>query len=162
MGKTDYTLRVVPDDILHQYCRAVKAKEVGTSALNELIQAMVSTVNGKEGMGIAAPQVGHLLRVVVIRFDDGSVIPMCNPTIMKYSEHQWLEESCMSVPGRAFRIKRHKHVKVTYLRPDGVRETLRGDGLLACVIEHELDHLDGKLISDIGREIKLTKEEMKA
>lgn len=156
--KTDYKLRVVPDDILHQYCRAVKPKEFGTAKLNELVAAMVSTVKEKDGMGIAAPQVGHLIRVVVIRFDDGSVLPMCNPGVVKYAEHQWLDESCMSLPGRVFRIKRHKMVKVVFCRPDGVKQTLRGTGLLACCLEHEIDHLDGRLLSDIGREIKIEKE----
>lgn len=112
--------------------------------LVELCRAMVDTMIAHGGHGLAAPQVGVPLRVVVIRATPN--IAMVNPIIVDSVGVHTLQEACLSYPGLVLRVERAQGVKVRYTRPNGEVVTEKYGGLTARAIQHELDHLDGKTI----------------
>jgi len=113
-----------------------------------LVSDMIETMNAHKGVGLAAPQVGVLKRIIVIKVNDKD-IPLINPFIAgKSKETGLLEEGCLSLPGRSLEIKRFTEVDVKALDIDGNELNINLEGLLARIFQHELDHLDGKLILD--------------
>jgi len=113
-----------------------------------LVLDMIETMNTYKGVGLAAPQVGVLKRIIVIKIDDKD-IPLINPLITgKSKETDLLEEGCLSLPGRSLEIKRFTGVDVKALDIDGNELNIKLEGLVARIFQHELDHLDGKLILD--------------
>ena len=106
-----------------------------------------------DGVGLAAPQVGVLRRVVVIETPDEGLIELINPKIIAYSGEQESEEGCLSVPGRWGITKRPMHVTVRAVNRAGETFDITGSGLLAKAFCHEIDHLDGKLYIDIAKMI---------
>ena len=136
-----------PEPILRQVAGPVEKidDEVGS-----LLDDMAETMYADEGVGLAAPQVGVSLRVVVI--DIGSegpgLLKMVNPEVIKQEgEIRW-EEGCLSVPDLRVVMKRHERVAVRYLDQEGVQRELEARGLLAVAVQHEIDHLNGRLIID--------------
>lgn len=111
------------------------------------------------GLGIAAPQVGIMERLAVVldiedETDPSSSLLMVNPELIEKSDEMFeSEEGCLSIPGKIYKVPRHKEVTVKYYHPLKGTLTRKASGLLAAVIQHELDHLDGILISDKGNEI---------
>lgn len=113
-----------------------------------LLDDMTETMRYADGVGLAAPQVGVLRRVVVIECEPGNVLELINPVIVEKSGKQHELEGCLSVPGRQGYTDRPMHVKVEALNRNGEKITLEGEGLLAKAFCHEIDHLDGILYID--------------
>ena len=114
-----------------------------------LLDDMTETMRHADGVGLAAPQIGVLRRVVVIECEPGNVLELINPVIVEKSGKQHELEGCLSVPGRQGYTDRPMHVKVEALNRNGEKITLEGEGLLARAFCHEIDHLDGKLFLDV-------------
>ena len=138
----------VGDDTLRKVCRPVDAV---TPRIRRLLDDMTDTMRAADGVGLAAPQVGVLRRVVVIETPDEGLIELINPKIIAYSGEQESEEGCLSVPGRWGVTKRPMHVTVRAMDRDGKTFDITGSELLARAFCHELDHLDGKLYVDIAK-----------
>lgn len=100
------------------------------------------------GVGLAAPQVGVLLRVIVIELSQGEIIELINPEIVKATGERELEEGCLCLPGYVGRIKRSEVVKAKGVDRDSKPVRIKADELLAEALEHEIDHLNGILFVD--------------
>ena len=140
----------VGDVTLRKVCRPVDAI---TPRIITLLNDMTETMRAADGVGLAAPQVGVLRRIVVIETPDDGLIELINPKIIAYSGEQEGEEGCLSVPGRWGIVKRPMHVTVRAMNRKGEVVDITGSGLLARAFCHELDHLDGKLYIDIAKEM---------
>lgn len=134
------------DPILRKTSRPI---EEITPRILTLLDDMKETMHAANGCGLAAVQVGVLRRVVIIEVEEGEVYEMINPKITFRAGKQEAEEGCLSVPGKWGITSRPARVTVHYTDRDGKEKDLRGDGLLARAICHELDHLDGKLFTDV-------------
>ena len=141
----------VGDDVLRKKCRPV---EEITPKIIRLLDDMAETMRDAQGVGLAAPQVGILRRIVVIEVEEGNLIELINPKIIAYAGEQDGTEGCLSVPGKWGMVKRPMHVTVRATNRHGEEFELTGSELLARAICHELDHLDGKLYIDIARNIE--------
>ena len=135
----------VGDEVLRKTCRPV---EVITPRILTLLDDMVETMRAANGVGLAAPQVGVLRRVVVVEVEEGEVIELINPKIIATAGEQEGAEGCLSVPGRSGVVKRPRHVTVRALNRHGEQFDVSGSDLLARAFCHELDHLDGRLYID--------------
>lgn len=138
------TIRVMGDDILRKKCREVK--EV-TERTRILIEDMLDTMYESNGVGLAAPQVGVLKRIVVIDIGEGPYI-FINPVILETSGEQTGEEGCLSLPGKSGIVTRPDYVKVKALDENMEEFELEVTGLFARAVCHECDHLDGILYVD--------------
>ncbi|MGI6001252.1 MAG: peptide deformylase [Candidatus Merdisoma sp.] len=138
-------IRELGDEILRKNCREVK--EV-TPRIRELIQDMYDTMYEAQGVGLAAPQVGILKRIVVIDVD-GTPYTMINPQILEKSGEQTGSEGCLSVPGKAGIVTRPNYVKAEAWNEEMERYEVEAEGLLARAVCHELDHLDGVMYVDL-------------
>jgi peptide deformylase len=141
----------VGDDVLRKKCRPV---EEITPKIITLLDDMADTMREANGVGLAAPQVGILRRIVVIEVEEGNLIELINPKIIAYAGEQDGTEGCLSVPGKWGMVKRPMHVTVRATNRNGEEFELTGSELLARAICHELDHLDGKLYIDVARNIE--------
>lgn len=112
-----------------------------------LIEDMVDTMYQADGVGLAAPQIGILKRIIVMDVGDGP-IALINPEFIRQTGEQEDTEGCLSVPGLRGVVKRPAHVQVKGLNRDGREVVLEGSGLLARALCHEMDHLDGVLFID--------------
>lgn len=122
--------------------------------IQKLIPEMIKTMLIKDGIGLAAPQVGKSIRMVVIHHKDKDLV-MINPKIIKKSLiKEWDEEGCLSVPGTFGDVKRHKKITVTYIDENGKDQKIFGEGLLARVVQHEIDHLNGVLFIDKAKNLR--------
>lgn len=119
-----------------------------TPRIITLLDDMIETMRAADGVGLAAPQVGVLRRIVVIETPDEGLIELINPKIIAYAGEQESEEGCLSVPGRWGVTKRPMHVTVRAINRQGETFEMTGSGLLAKAFCHEIDHLDGKLYID--------------
>jgi peptide deformylase len=117
-------------------------------AIQRLIDDMVETMHEAQGVGLAAPQIGVSLRVIVIELPDEEMLALVNPQIVKRSGERLVVEGCLSVPGYRGEIKRSLKVTVKGLDRRGREVRLKGEGLLAQAFEHEIDHLNGVLYID--------------
>lgn len=134
-------IRQLGDEILKKKCREIK--EV-TPRIQELIDDMLETMYEANGVGLAAPQVGVLKRVVVIDIGEGPIV-LINPRLMEASGEQTGEEACLSVPGKYGIVTRPMNVKIEAYNEDMERMELLGDDLLARAFVHEIEHLDGHM-----------------
>lgn len=135
------TIRVEGDPVLGKVCR--KVTEV-TPKIVTLIDDMLETMYEANGVGLAAPQVGILKRIVVIDVGEGPIV-MINPEIIESDGEQTGDEGCLSVPGKAGQVTRPNYVKARFMGEDMNEYEIEGEELLARCICHELDHLDGHL-----------------
>ena len=135
------TIRVEGDPVLVKVCREVT--EVTTKRVT-LIDDMLETMYEANGVGLAAPQVGILKRIVVIDVGEGPIV-MINPEIIESDGEQTGDEGCLSVPGKAGQVTRPNYVKARFMGEDMNEYEIEGEELLARCICHELDHLDGHL-----------------
>ena len=135
-------IREMGDDILNKKCKPVK--EVNERTL-DLIDDMFETMYEANGVGLAAPQVGILKRIVVIDTTGEDPILLINPVIVETSGEQTGYEGCLSVPGKTGTVTRPNYVKAVALNEDMEEIEIEGTELLARAICHELDHLDGHL-----------------
>ena len=141
----------VGDDILRKRCRPV---EEITPKIHRLLDDMAETMRAAQGVGLAAPQVGILRRIVVIEVEEGNLIELINPKIIAYAGEQEGTEGCLSVPNKWGTVKRPMHVTVRALNRYGEEFEITGSEFLARAICHELDHLDGVLYIDKATHIE--------
>ena len=146
----------IGDEVLRLPCRPV---DKITPRTIQLLDDMVETMREADGVGLAAPQVGILRRIVVIEVNEGEVIELINPKIVAYAGEQEGMEGCLSLPGQWGIVRRPMHVTVRALNRHGEEVEYTGSELLARCFCHELDHLDGKLYCDVADRM-LTKEEI--
>ena len=138
------TIRVQGDPVLEKRCREIT--EV-TPKIIELIDDMLDTMYEANGVGLAAPQVGILKRIVVIDIGEGPVI-MINPEILETSGEQTGDEGCLSLPGKAGQVTRPNYVKARAFDENMEEYIIEGEELMARAICHELDHLDGHMYTE--------------
>ena len=143
-----YSIRVFGDPVLRE--RASEVTDV-TGALVRLADDMVDTMRAAPGLGLAAPQVGVQKRLFVYELPDSDEGPktIINPTITETSGEWEYEEGCLSVPGLYFPIIRPKEIHLTGYDLDGNEVSLEADELVARLFQHELDHLDGRLLLEL-------------
>ena len=145
----------IGDDTLRKECRKQEKFDL---RLAILLKDMADTMYRAEGVGLAAPQVGVLRRVVVIDVGEG-LIEMVNPVITSRDGSQCGREGCLSLPGRQAVVTRPNVVTVEFQDRKGEAQTLTAEGFLARAVCHELDHLDGTLYIDV-MDRELTPEEI--
>ena len=134
-------IRTMGDEVLAKVCKEVKMMTPRTAIL---IEDMLDTMYEAQGVGLAAPQVGVLRRIVVIDVGEGPII-LINPEILETSGEQTGDEGCVSVPGKAGCVTRPDYVTVKALDENMEEVVYEGEGLLARAFCHEIDHLDGHL-----------------
>ena len=139
------TIRIMGDEVLTKVCREVKKV---TPRISELIDDMLETMYDACGVGLAAPQVGVLRRIVVIDVGEGPIV-MINPEILETAGSQTGDEGCLSLPGRAGQVTRPNYVKAKAYDENLEPYEIEGEGLLARAICHELDHLDGHMYTEL-------------
>ena len=135
-----------PDDsVLRQ-----KAKRVSKidGSIQRLIGDMIKTMQRANGVGLAAPQVGVSLRVIVLQMPDEQPIAIINPEIVRHAGEHEVTEACLSVPGYFGEIKRPASVTIKGRDREGKVIRIKGTGLMAEALEHEIDHLNGNLYID--------------
>lgn len=136
------TIREMGDAVLEKPCKEVKEMTERTS---QLIDDMIETLYDANGVGLAAPQVGILKRIVVIDTTGEDLLVLVNPRIIESDGEQTGYEGCLSIPGKSGIVTRPNYVKVAALDREMNPIELEGTGLLARAFCHELDHLDGHL-----------------
>lgn len=151
------TIRVQGDSVLTKKSRTVDKM---TPRIGELITDMLDTMYDAMGVGLAAPQVGILKRIVVIDVGEGPIV-LINPEILETCGEQTGDEGCLSVPGMAGQVTRPNYVKVKALDVNMNEQIYEGEGLLARAFCHEIDHLDGKMYTELveGELHKVTYDE---
>ena len=135
-------IREIGDEVLNKTCKEVKEM---TPRIKELIEDMLDTMYEANGVGLAAPQVGILKRIVVIDVTGEEPIVMINPKIIESDGEQTGYEGCLSVPGKNGVVTRPNYVKAVAFNENMEEYEIEGTELLARAICHELDHLDGHL-----------------
>ncbi|MFH0942218.1 MAG: peptide deformylase [Chloroflexota bacterium] len=138
-------IRHLPNEALRRKARRVAAID---RSVQRLIDDMIETMQDAAGVGLAAPQVGVSLRVIVFQMPEEEPIVIVNPEMVKTSDEAEVTEACLSVPGYSGQIMRFGAVTVKGLDRLGKRIRVKGTGLLAQALQHELDHLDGRLYLD--------------
>jgi peptide deformylase len=142
-----------PDPRLRKVARPV---EQVNDSVRQLVDNMLETMYAAPGIGLAATQVNVDKRVVVIDISEEKDQPLCliNPEVLELQGVEEMEEGCLSVPGIYETVQRAEQVRVRALDRDGQTIELEADGLLAVCIQHEIDHLDGKLFVDYVSQLK--------
>ena len=139
-------IREIGDGVLNKKCKEVKEM---TPRTKELIEDMLETMYEANGVGLAAPQVGILKRIVVIDVTGEDPYVMVNPRILEVSGEQTGHEGCLSVPGKTGVVTRPNYVKAVAYNENMELYEVEGTELLARAICHEMDHLEGKLYLDM-------------
>ena len=138
-------VRCLPDSVLRK-----KAKKVPSidKSLQKLVDDMFETMYKSQGVGLAAPQIGVSLRVIVIQLPEGETIALINPEIVRRSGEREVVEGCLSVPGYVGELTRSERVTAKGIDRQGKQIRIKGTGLMAQALEHEIDHLNGVLYID--------------
>ncbi len=140
-------IRKEDDEILKKKSKEV---EVIDDRVKELIKDMIETMHKFDGVGLAAVQVGILKRIVVIDlYDEKPILKLINPVIIKTKGKQEVEEGCLSFPNKYVKVIRPEEVTVEALDENGKKIKVTGTGLLAQAISHEVDHLNGIILTDV-------------
>ncbi len=135
----------VPDPILKN--KSVKIPEVDRS-ISKLVKDMIETMQVEGGVGLAAPQIGKNIRLIVLQMPDEEPFAMINPEIIKREGEREIMEACLSIPGYEGLVKRSITVTAKGINESGKQMRIKASGLLAQALEHEIDHLDGILYTD--------------
>jgi peptide deformylase len=145
-----------PDPRLRNVAQPVEQVD---DSVRQLVDDMFETMYAAPGIGLAATQVNTARRIVVIDISEEKDQPLCliNPEILELDGVEEMEEGCLSVPGVYERVQRAEQVKVAALDRTGKPFEMQADGLLAVCIQHEIDHLDGKLFVDYLSQLKRTR-----
>lgn len=144
-----------PDEVL-----AADAEKIGdmTPELDELIENMIETMYESDGVGLAAPQIGKSIRLIVVDQTGpklrGDLRVLINPEIVESEGEVDSEEGCLSCPELTMKVKRKERVKVTGLDREGKDVEIDTDGFLAIVLQHEIDHLNGMTLADRAGRLK--------
>ena len=142
----------VPHPILRQKAKPIK--DISSAEIQRLIPELTELMIKSDGLGIAAPQVAKSIRLIIVRYRDDN-LTLINPKIVNKSILKEIdEEGCLSVPNVYGQVKRCKKITVKYQDPQGKMRSLTGQGLLARVIQHEADHLDGILFIDKAKHLR--------
>ncbi len=140
-----------PDPVLREVSKPVTKINKN---IHKLLDDMAETMYDAEGVGLAAPQIGILKRVIVIDVgDEHGLIEMINPEIIASSGEQFGPEGCLSIPGIRGDVRRAEKVTVKGLDRDGNEITIEGSELLARAFQHEIDHLNGILFTDLAETV---------
>jgi len=143
---TVHPIRLLPDPVLRQKAKRVPAID---TSIHKLIEDMIESMYAANGVGLAAPQIGVSLRIVVIGMPDEEPFALINPEIVKRSGERTVDEGCLSFPGYRGELTRSTMVIARALNPAGKPVRVKGrDNLLAQALEHEVDHLNGTLYVD--------------
>ena len=134
-----------PNPILKQKSKRVRVID---DSVQKLIDNMLETMHSASGVGLAAPQVGVPLRVIVISMPEEESIVLINPEVVRRKGERLVNEGCLSVPGYFGEIKRAESITVKGLDPSGKKIRIKANELLAQVLEHEIDHINGVLYLD--------------
>lgn len=157
MEKKHTLLTGIRNEVLRSHSLPVKKI---TKSVKEFCSVLMENLYKYDWVGLAAPQIGELQRIIAVTFwkeswENGEIISqtgeevMINPIITSKSKETYLfEEACLSVPGRKWNVLRHRHIKVEYQTVDGKKHEKKFSNMNAVVIQHEIDHLDGKLFVD--------------
>ena len=144
-----YKLKIYPDPAL----RKISSSVLGiNNIIRHLIKKMAKIMYSRKGIGLAAPQVGTLERVIIADIGEG-LISMVNPEILTGFGEDYLDEGCLSLPDMVVNVKRQQSIFVRYLDKNEREKESELDGLTARIIQHEVDHLNGVLIIDYERYI---------
>lgn len=142
-------IRTVPDPVLRQKAKRVKKID---KSIHKLVADMRDTLTSANGVGLAAPQVGISLRVIIISIphEDRKNDEYCfiNPEVVRRTGERVVKEGCLSIPGYIGEIKRSERIRVKGLDANGQEQKMSAEGLLAEALEHEIDHLNGVLYVD--------------
>ena len=138
-------IHVVPDPVLRQKSKRVRSID---ESIHWLIDDMRETIHSAGGVGLAAPQLGTLLRVIVIGMPEEEDIVLINPEIVRRKGERVVDEGCLSIPGYIGQIKRAESVRVKGRDQNGKEIRIKASELLAQALEHEIDHLNGVLYID--------------
>ncbi|MDD5347680.1 MAG: peptide deformylase [Candidatus Omnitrophica bacterium] len=144
MNATALEIRIVGDPALRK--KAKRVSRVGPGHAKTLSD-MARQMYDSKGIGLAAPQVGINECLIVVDIGTG-LYKLINPRIVRRQGRQELEEGCLSVPGVYLKVRRARKIRVEALDETGAARTIDAEDLLACVFQHEIDHLEGKLIID--------------
>jgi peptide deformylase len=146
-------IRVFGDPVLRK-----KAKPVGkiTGNYKDILSEMARLMYDSSGIGLAAPQVGVSEALIVVDIGSG-LYKLINPKVVKKEGSQVMEEGCLSVPGVCIKIKRARNILVEAQDEEAGKIKIEASGLLACVFQHEIDHLKGRLIPDYASFIQRIK-----
>ena len=139
------SIRILPDPALRRKAKRVRNID---GSIQRLIDDMIETMQAAPGVGLAAPQVGVQLRVIVFALPGEEVVALLNPEVVKRSGERLVEEGCLSIPGYQGEIKRSLSVTVKGRDRQGRQVRIRARDLLAEVLEHEIDHINGVLYID--------------
>jgi len=138
-------IRIFPDPVLRQKSKRVRTFD---GSIKRLISNMLETMHDAPGVGLAAPQVGIPLRVIVIGIPEEEDIALINPQIVRRTGERLVTEGCLSIPGYIGEIKRAESVTARGRDRNGKDLRIKTGGLLAQALEHEIDHLNGVLYID--------------
>ena len=140
-------IKKIGDPILKQRCEPVDISDINYDTLTPIIIAMTTIMHEYGGIGLAANQIGVSKRILVV--DAGKTLAIINPVICEFKNWVVGEEGCLSIPGKNYNIKRAKWIKIKFNNIKGQEhEVVVDDPVLARVIQHEVDHLDGILLCD--------------
>lgn len=144
MERTALKIRVFGDPALRKKAKTVKKV---TPECLRVLSEMAQLMYAQSGIGLAAPQVGITESMIIADIGTG-LYKLINPKIVKKKGTQAIEEGCLSVPGVCIKVKRAGKVVINARNEEFSPVTIEAEGLLACVLQHEMDHLNGKLIVD--------------
>ncbi len=146
------SLRFYGDPVLRETGKPI---DVFDDELREFADAMIETMTRERGIGLAAPQVGESVRLIVALEmddaddDDARPVVLVNPKVVEESKDTWsFEEGCLSIPGITASVIRPREVEIEYQDLDGNKQTLRSDKLFGRILHHEIDHINGVLFID--------------
>lgn len=143
-----------PNEMLREKSKPLGPNEMKDWQLQKFIDEMIETMTKANGIGLAAPQVGKNIRLIIATNENGEIFSLINPEIVKKSLFKVKgEEGCLSVPGKIGIVKRHKSVEVKALDRLGREVKIKAKGLFATVLQHEIDHIDGILFIDKAEKI---------
>jgi peptide deformylase len=151
----------LPNETLRKKSEVIGEDRVTAKEFEELCDDLEETMIKKEGVGLAAPQIGKNVRLIVVNTKKGPIM-LFNPKIVKKSWlKEWGEEGCLSVPMVFGDVRRHKKITCVFCNRQGAKDKINASGFLARVIQHEIDHLDGILFVDKARNLEKIDEESK-
>ncbi len=143
-----------PDPILRKKSKEIDLERLKNKDFQKLCDDMILTMKEKDGVGLAAPQIGKNIRIIVVSTKEGPVCAI-NPTITKKSLlKEWDEEGCLSVPDTFGKVRRHKNVICCFVDREGNKRSIDAKGFMARIFQHEIDHLNGTLFIDKAKNIK--------
>ncbi len=146
---TVHAIRELPEPVLRRKAKRVPNAPQRDSKLQQLIDDMIESMGAARGVGLAAPQIGVSLRVIVIGIPEEEPFALINPEIVKVAGERQVDEGCLSVPGYHAELVRHRVVVAKGLNREGKAVRIKArDTLLAQALEHEIDHINGTLYID--------------